>query len=385
MNRDQIRSTFFDFFGDRGHLLLPPSSVLSGDDSLLFTNAGMNQFKPYYLGERPPPSRRLMTGQPCVRTVDIDNIGYTMRHSTSFEMLGNFAFSDYFKLESMSWALELLTEGYGLERDRLHVTVFSTDDESYDLWSRLGIPTDRIQRLGLEDNYWSMGVPGPSGPNSEIFYDRGPSYDRERYLELWNLVFMQHVRGNSDEEILGDLPGRHVDTGLGLDRLLLVLQGKRHLQELDPLLDKVRTLTGRSDSSPSLRIIVDHLRTASVLLTTGLVPGNDGRGYVLRRLLRRTIRHLHLLGVTEPSLGRLTESDVAVREERLFSRTLVNGQKLLHRSLDRGSLTPEVVFKLHETHGFPVDLTEEIALERGFKVDRHRFNELMEAHRHRSR
>lgn len=385
MNPEQIRSTFFDFFGDRGHLLLPPSSVLSGDDSLLFTNAGMNQFKPYYLGERPPPGRRLMTGQPCVRTVDIDNIGYTMRHSTSFEMLGNFAFSDYFKLESMSWALELLTEGYGLERDRLHVTVFETDDESFDLWRRLGLPTGRIQRLGLEDNYWSMGVPGPSGPNSEIFYDRGPSFGRERYLELWNLVFMQHLRGNSDEEILGDLPGRHVDTGLGLSRVALVLQGKQFVQELDPLLDKVRTLTGRDDSSPSLRIIVDHLRTASVLLSTGLVPGNEGRGYVLRRLLRRAIRHLHLLGVTEPTVGRLIESDVAVREERVFLRTLVNGQKLLHRCLDRGSLTPEVVFKLHETHGFPVDLTEEIALERGVKVDRHRFNELMEAHRHRSR
>ncbi|WP_020519733.1 alanine--tRNA ligase-related protein [Catelliglobosispora koreensis] len=390
MNPDEIRSTFFDFFGDRGHLLLPPSSVVSSDDSLLFTNAGMNQFRPYYLGERPPPHRRLMSSQPCVRTVDIDNIGYTTRHSTSFEMLGNFAFSDYFKLESMSWALKLLTDGFGLDRDRLWVTVFSTDDESFVLWQKLGFPTDRIQRLGIEDNYWSMGVPGPGGPNSELFYDRGPSFGRsggpsvnsERYLELWNLVFMQDVRGNSDEEILGPLPGRHVDTGLGLSRLQLVLSGGRHVQELDPLLPKVRELTG--SSSPSVRIVVDHLRTSLLLLDAGVAPGNDGRSYVLRRLLRRAMRHLHLLGVTDPVLGQLIGHPLVSREERAFTRTLVRGQNILQRALDRGSLPVELVFKLHETHGFPVELTEEIARERGFKVDRAGFDTLMASHRSRS-
>jgi alanine--tRNA ligase len=398
MKSDQIRIDFFNFFGDRGHLLLPPGSVISPDESLLFTNAGMNQFKPYFLGDRQPPHRRLMTGQPCARTVDIENIGYTTRHSTSFEMLGNFAFGDYFKTESMAWALELLTGHFGLDPDRLWVTVFETDNETFGLWQRLGVPTERIQRLGVEDNFWSMGVPGPSGPNTELFYDRGERYGRsggpavnsERYLELWNLVFMQYLRGDSDLEILGDLPGKHIDTGLGLERLALILQDKHHLQEIDltqPLLDKVRHLTGQEGSSPSHRIVTDHLRTAGLMLTHGVTPGNDGRGYVLRRLLRRAMRHLRLLGVTGPVLGKLVDHEQIQREERLFSRTLTAGQKLLDRELNRGGtvLSGQTVFKLHDTYGFPSDLTAEIAGERGVTVDLLGYHRLMAEHRARSR
>jgi alanyl-tRNA synthetase len=395
MRSDQIRSTFFDFFHGLGHLLREPGPVISDDDTVLFTGAGMFQFKPYFLGEDHPPHPRLMSSQMCVRTVDIDNIGYTSRHSTSFEMLGNFSFGDYFKLESMRWALELLVDGYGLERERLWVTTLRDDEETVGLWRRLGLPEERIQRLGVKDNFWSMGVPGPSGPNTEIFYDRGsrygseggPAVNSERYLEVWNLVFMHLVRGDSDEEILGELPGRNVDTGLGLDRLAMVLQEVDHIQRIDlhrPLMEGLLGLTGHDEPTSSHRVIGDHLRTALLLISHGLVPGNDGRRYVLRRLLRRAIRHLRLLGVHEPALGDLTGSDIVTHEEVGFGRTLRVGTRLLEKSLQNvhhGQLPGEVAFQLHDRHGFPIELTSEISRESGVEVDVAEFRRLMDEHR----
>lgn len=383
MHSHDIRSTFFRFFGDLGHLRVPPGSLIpDDDDGMLLTGAGMVQFKPYYLGLRTPPALRLMSSQPCVRTVDIDNIGQTTRHATSFEMLGSFSFGSYFKIESMEWALRLLTEGYGLERDRLWVTVFSEDEETFELWRRLGVSIERVQRLGLEDNFWSMGVPGPAGPNSEIFYDRGdrfgrdggPAVNTERYLELWNLVFMQSVRGSSDVDIIGELPGGYVDTGLGLERLAMVLQGVDHISQVDA---GGQLLPGLPDG-PSLRVVTDHVKTAVLLLRHGVRPGNDGRGYVLRRLIRRAVRHLRLLGVTEPVLGQVTGEDVIAREEVAFGHTLERGTRLLSKELRRGYVPGDVAFKLHDAHGFPIDLTVELASEAGVPVDVDGFRTLMD-------
>jgi len=403
MRSDQIRSTFLDFFGRRGHEEVPSGSLVPDEDDLLFTNAGMVQFKPYFLGLRKPPRPRLMSAQQCVRTVDIDRIGLTDRHATAFEMLGNFAIGDYFKREAMAWALELLTDGYGLERDRLWMTVLGGDEESVALWRSMGVPEERIQPLGPDDNFWSMGVPGPSGPTSEIFYDRGrdkgrdggPAVDSERFVELWNLVFMQYRRGDSDDEILGDLPGKHIDTGLGRDRMALVLQGVSNLQEIDvvaPTLRAVREATGRDDEPAAHRLVTDHLRTAVILVSAGVRPGNEGRGYVVRRLLRRAVRRLVLLGVDEPVLGGIAESvggeqarEIVEKEERAFRRTLRAGNRLLDTELRRGPLRGETVFKLHDTYGFPVDLTVEIAKESGVAVDTAGFDRLMREHREKSR
>jgi alanyl-tRNA synthetase len=395
MRSDQIRSKFFDFFRGLDHVLQEPGPVISDDDTVLFTGAGMFQFKPHFLGHTRPPHPRLMSTQPCVRTVDIDNIGYTCRHGTSFEMLGTFSFGDYFKLDAMRWALDLLVDGYGLERERLWVTILHDDDQTHDLWRRLGLPEERIQRLGRKDNFWSMGVPGPSGPNSEIFYDRGSRFGREggpgvnpdRYLEIWNLVFMHLLRGNSDDEILGELPSKNVDTGLGLDRLAMVLQDADHIQQVDlyrPLMEGLLTLTGHDEMSSSHRIIGDHLRTSLLLIQHGIVPGNDGRRYVLRRLLRRAIRHLRLLGVDGPCLGELVGSDLVTHEEVGFGRTLRVGTRLLEKSLQsvhNGRLPGAVAFQLHDRHGFPIELTSEISRESGIEVEIEEFKLLMEQHR----
>lgn len=395
MRSEQIRSKFFDFFSGLDHLLQPPGPLVPDDDSLLFTGAGMVQFKPHFLGLRTPPHPRVMSTQPCVRTVDIDNIGHTSRHSTSFEMLGSFSFGDYFKLDAMRWALDLLVDGYGLDRKRLWVTVLHDDDETFGLWRRLAVPEERIQRLGIKDNFWSMGVPGPSGPNSELFYDRGdrfgrdggPAVNGDRYLEVWNLVFMHLLRGDSDEDIRGELPRRCVDTGLGLERLAMVLQGVDHIQELDtcrPLLDDLLGLTGHDEATVSHRIVADHLRTCLLLVSNGIIPGNDGRRYVLRRLLRRAIRHLRVLGVDEPVLGSLVGNGIITGEEIRFGRTLRVGTRLLESSLKSvhdGSLPGEVAFRLHERHGFPVELTSEISREAGVEVDLDEFGRLMAQHR----
>ena len=410
MLSDQIRSTFLTFFDRLDHRLVPPGPLVTDDDNLLFTNAGMVPLKPYFLGRTRPPYPRLMSAQPCVRTVDIDNIGHTTRHATAFEMLGSFAIGDYFKPEATAWALELLTDGFGMDRDRLWFSVLHGDEETVDLWRGLGVPADRIQRLGPVDNFWSMGVPGPSGPTTEIFYDRGPRFgpeggpevSSERFLEVWNLVFMQYERGLSDEDILGDLPGRHIDTGMGLDRMAMVLQGVDTISEIDrvrPLLLRVREVTGRDDEPAGHRLVTDHVRTAAQLVEAGVRPGNDGRGYVVRRLLRRAVLRLHLLGVERPVLGELVPDEVVPdevvpgevrsvveREETAFRRTLRAGQRLLDGELSGGGgVRGETAFKLHDTYGFPIDLTVEVAGEAGVEVDRAGFDRLMTAQRERSR
>jgi alanyl-tRNA synthetase len=370
MQSERIRSTFFDFFGDRGHVLVPEGPLLPDDDTLLLTVAGMVQFKPHFLGTTKPPGPRLMTAQRCVRTVDIDTIGHTTRHATSFEMLGNFSFGDYFKAQSMVWALEML-DLLGIERERLWFTVFESDDETHGLWRKLGVPVERIQRLGAKDNFWK--VAGLGGPSTEMFYDRGegygveggPAVNPERYLEIWNLVF---------------IPERNVDGGMGLDRMALVLQGRGHLQELDPLLPRVRELTGDDDFAS--RVVTDHLRTSLLLIGEGVRPGTTGPGYVLRRLLRRAMHHVRTPGV----LGELTGEEVITREETRFGRTLEAGEKLLQRELSRcGRIDGGTAFRLHDTYGFPIELTEEIALEAGVTVDRQEFDHLMDDHRRRSR
>jgi alanine--tRNA ligase len=403
MLSDQIRSTFLSFFDRLDHRRVPPGPLVNDDDRLLFTNAGMVQFKPYFQGRATPPHPRLSSAQRCVRTVDIDNIGHTTRHATSFEMLGSFAFGDYFKPDATAWALDLLTGGFGLDRDRLWFTVLRGDEETVALWRRLGVPAERIQRLGPADNFWSMGVPGPSGPTTEIFYDRGPRFgpdggpavSSERFLELWNLVFMQYERGGSDADIRGDLPGRHIDTGLGLDRLAMVLQEVDTVSDTDPtlpLLRRVREVTGRDDETAAHRLVADHVRTAALLVGEGVRPGNDGRGYVVRRLLRRAVLRLSRLGVDRPVLANLVGGDrpdvgaFVEREEATFRRTLRAGRRLLESELARGGpVRGETAFRLHDTYGFPVDLTVEVAAESGVEVDRAGFDALMTAQRERSR
>ncbi|MGH3648872.1 MAG: alanine--tRNA ligase [Micromonosporaceae bacterium] len=432
MRSTEIRQLFFDFFSDRDHRLAPSGSLIPCDPTLLLTNAGMVPFKPYFLGESTPEHPRAMSVQKCARTVDIDNVGRTRRHATFFEMLGNFSFGDYFKADAIAWAYELATGGYGLERDRLWATVFRDDDQAVRLWRKVGIPDSRIQRLGMADNYWSMGVPGPCGPCSELFYDRGEGYGRdggpaadgERFLEIWNLVFMQQIRGGGDGkdgfEIVGDLPAMNVDTGMGVDRLAMILQGVDNVCETDltaPILTRLQELTGReyTDAAPddkvSFRVVAEHSRSAAFLIADGVLPSNEGRGYVLRRLLRRAVRHARLLGHNEPVLGALTTNvidtlgatwpelvehraltgKVVTREEDAFARTLRQGSRLLDTAVTRArsgrerTLPATTAFELHDTYGFPIDLTVEIARDAGLDVDRDRFAVLMDEQRRRAR
>ncbi|WP_433180256.1 alanine--tRNA ligase [Actinoallomurus sp. CA-150999] len=414
MRSTEIRSVFLDFFTARGHRRVPASSLVSPDPELLLTNAGMNQFKPYYLGRSVPDFRRATTLQKCVRTVDVDNVGRTARHVTFFEMLGNFSFGDYFKEETVAWAWELITEGFGLPRDRLWITVYEDDDEAERLWRRLGVPGERIQRLGKEDNYWSMGMAGPCGPSSEIHYDRGPAYgpdggpvsSGERYLELWNLVFMQDVR-DEDFRIVGELPAKSIDTGLGVDRLALVLQDVPDIFHTDlmlPVLETVRDLSGGGDDT-SLKIVADHARAAAFLIADGVLPSGDGRGYVLRRLLRRAIRHARLLGVEDAVLPTVTGAVVDLHgttwpeletarpliekvvsaEEDGFARTLRQGSRILDTAIRERRLSPRLAFDLHDTYGFPFDLTVDAARAAGLTVDENAFGALLEERRRRSR
>ncbi|MCO5968735.1 alanine--tRNA ligase [Actinoallomurus soli] len=414
MRSTQIRSVFLDFFTARGHRRVPSSPLVSPDPELLLTNAGMNQFKPYYLGQVIPDFRRATTLQKCARTGDLDNVGRTARHVTFFEMLGNFSFGDYFKEETTAWAWELITEGFGLPRDRLWVTVYEEDDEAERLWRRLGVPGERIQRLGKVDNYWSMGMAGPCGPSSEIHYDRGPAYGPgggpatggERYLELWNLVFMQDVR-DEDFRIVGELPAKSIDTGLGVDRLAIVLQDVPDIFHTDlmlPVLESVRELAGGGDET-ALKIVADHARTAAFLIADGVLPSGDGRGYVLRRLLRRAIRHARLLGVDDVVLPVLTGAvvdlhgatwpeletarplieKVVTAEEEGFARTLRQGSRILDSAIRERRLSPKVAFDLHDTYGFPFDLTVDAARAAGLTVDENAFSSLLEERRRRSR
>ncbi|RKN48217.1 alanine--tRNA ligase [Micromonospora endolithica] len=433
MRSTDIRTTFFDFFTSRGHTRVPSSPLIPDDPTLLLANAGMNQFKPYFLGEVSPPYPRATSVQKCARTSDIDNVGRTTRHATFFEMLGNFSFGDYFKADAIAYAWELLTEHYRLDPGRLWITVYRDDDEAMDLWRRLGVPADRIQRLGMDDNFWSMGVPGPCGPSSEICYDRGPAFgpaggpeaNGERYLEIWNLVFMQNLRGEGDGKgdfpIVGELPNRSIDTGLGLDRIAAILQGVDTVCETDllaPTLAAVESLAGRrfpgrdgSDASVSFQVVTEHARSTAFLIADGVLPSNEGRGYVLRRLMRRAIRHARALGIEVPVLTTVTGSvidnlaadwpeleaqrslieAVTSREEEAFGTTLRQGTRLLDAAISRahtsgtGRLPGETAFELHDTYGFPIDLTIEAAQAAGLAVDSDRYAALLDEQRRRAK
>lgn len=437
MQTHDINQRFLNFFKRRGHIEVPSASLILDDPTLLFVNAGMVQFKPYFLGEEPPPYPRATSIQKCVRTGDIEEVGKTTRHATFFQMAGNFSFGDYFKEEAIEYAWNLVTGsqndgGYGFDPDRIWTTAYLDDDEAVRLWQKVaGLPEERIQRRGMEDNYWSMNVPGPSGPCSEIYYDRGPDYGREggpvvdedRYLEIWNLVFMQHVRGEGgakkDFPILGELPAKNIDTGLGVERVALLLQEVDNLYETDlvrPVITKAEEMSGRRygrDHTDDIRfrVIADHARSGVMLIADGVTPSNEARGYVLRRLLRRIIRSVRLMGVQEPVLGEFAavvrdtmgpsypelvgdfgRIDAVVRaEEEAFLATLSSGSKIfdLAAAETRGSggtvLGGDKAFQLHDTYGFPIDLTLEMAAEQGLTVDEEGFRRLMAEQRQRSK
>jgi alanyl-tRNA synthetase len=442
MESAEIARRYLRFFEERGHKVVPSASLVAEDPTLLLVPAGMVPFKPYFLGQRTPPAPRMTSCQKCVRTPDIDEVGKTSRHATFFQMLGNFSIGDYFKEGAIPFAWELLTAaeadgGFGFPEDRLWVTVYLDDDEAADIWQRkVGVPKERIQRRGLADNYWHMGVPGPGGPCSEIYYDRGPDYGREggpvadedRYLEVWNLVFMQFqlsaVRGKEDFDVAGELPAKNIDTGMGLDRMAAILQGVDNLYEIDTtykILDKAAQLTGtrygrNPRSDVSLRIVADHLRAGVMLVADGVVPGNEGRGYVLRRILRRSIRNLRLLGgLQDPGDGgfvhELTDVGIAAMgeqypelisdaahihavmdaEEASFLQTLRTGTAIFDAAVEESkragsaALGGDQAFKLHDTYGFPIDLTLEMAKEQGLTVDEEGFRRLMAEQRDRAK
>lgn len=437
MESAEIRRRWLRFFEERGHTVVPSASLIADDPTLLLVPAGMVPFKPYFLGEAKPPAPRLTSVQKCVRTPDIEEVGKTTRHGTFFQMCGNFSFGDYFKEGVIPLAWELLTTsvadgGYGLDPEKLWVTVYLDDDEAADIWTdKVGFPAERIQRLGKKENYWSMGVPGPCGPCSEIFYDRGPEFGEaggpavndERYVEIWNLVFMQYERGEGegkeDFEILGDLPSKNIDTGLGLERLAMVLQGVHNMFEIDTsmaVIDKATELTGvRYGADPasdvSLRVVTDHMRTSVMLIGDGVTPGNEGRGYVLRRILRRAVRNMRLLGATGPVVADLLDvvigsmgeqypelitdrkriETVALAEEAAFLKAIKGGTNILDTAVTEtkaagGSvLAGDKAFLLHDTWGFPIDLTLEMAAEQGLSVDEDGFRRLMKEQRDRAK
>jgi alanyl-tRNA synthetase len=422
MRSQEIRTAFIDFFTEREHEYRPSSSLIPVDPTLLMTNAGMVPFKPFFLGEEEPPWSRAVSVQKCVRTIDIDIIGTTQRHLSFFEMLGNFSFGDYFKEKAIPWGYEFVTEMLGLDPDRLWFTVYDTDDEAAQIWiDDVGVPAERVQRGG-KDNFWQMGVPGPCGPSSEIFYDKGEAFGEtggpigggeDRYVEIWNLVFMQNIQ-DEPYHVVGDLPAKNIDTGMGLDRIAAILQDVPSVFDIDTTREVLRTAErftrleyGASERTDvSLRILADHGRTVTFLIGDGVIPSNDGRGYVLRRVLRRAARHGWQYGGDGLITPRLAEStievmgdaypelvekrdfilDVVTREEEKFRRTLESGHQLLDTELQDGqALSGSAAFKLHDTYGFPIDLTREIAAERGVEVDLAEFDVEMEAQRSRAR
>ena len=442
MESAEIRSRWLRFFESDNrqgltHTVVPSASLIADDPNLLLVNAGMVPFKPFFLGEVTPPYKRATSVQKCVRTLDIDEVGKTTRHASFFQMCGNFSFGDYFKEGAIALAWELLTRpiaegGYGFPEEKLWVTVYLDDDEAADIWHKqIGVPKERIQRRDMADNYWSMGVPGPCGPCSEIYYDRGPAYgveggpiaDENRYLEVWNLVFMQNERGAGGGKdgypILGELPAKSIDTGLGLERTAALLQGVENIYEIDTtmqILKRASELTGvtygvSEKSDVSLRVIADHARTSLMLIGDGVTPGNEGRGYVLRRMMRRTIRNMRLLGSMDPIMSELTVaaigamgpqypelvSDknrilaVSASEEESFLQTLKSGTQIFDLSSaalkkSKSSVLPgEDVFKLHDTYGFPFDLTLEMAREEGLSVDEDGFRRLMKEQKDRAK
>jgi alanyl-tRNA synthetase len=422
MQSKEIRERFLSFFEERGHVRVPSSSLIPQDPSLLLTTAGMVQFKPYFLGEQEPPFRRATSVQKAFRTTDIENVGKTARHLTLFEMLGNFSFGDYFKEGAIGYAWELITRGYGLAPERLWATIYTDDDEAEELW-RAYLPDERIVRRGKDDNFWSMGVAGPCGPSSEIFVDRGPAYgreggpavDEERYLEIWNLVFMQYIR-DDDFNIVGELQQTGIDTGSGLERVAIVLQDVPSAYETDllkPLVEVAERLTRRTygvdePTDVSLRIIAEHGRATTMLIADGVLPSNEGRGYVLRRMLRRVVTHARRLGVEQPVVAELAERtiellgevypeleqnrafvlQVASSEEEHFAATLRQGLTVFEQEVTQakdGRLGGDAAFRLHDTYGFPLDVTVELAEEGGLQVDTERFAELMQEQRARGK
>ena len=442
MESAEIRARWLRFFesgNSQGltHTVVPSASLIADDPNLLLVNAGMVPFKPFFLGEVTPPYKRATSVQKCVRTLDIDEVGKTTRHASFFQMCGNFSFGDYFKEGAIALAWELLTKpvsdgGYGFPEERLWVTVYLDDDEAADIWHRkIGVPLERIQRRDMADNFWSMGVPGPCGPCSEIYYDRGPAYgidggpiaDENRYLEVWNLVFMQNERGAGGGKdgypILGELPAKSIDTGLGLERMAALLQGVENIYEIDTtmqILSKASELSGvkygkNEKSDVSLRVIADHARTAAMLIGDGVTPGNEGRGYVLRRMMRRTIRNMRLLGTNDPSMATLTHAaigamgpqypelvtdsarilTVSASEEESFLQTLKSGTAIFDmaasavKATKATQMSGDDVFKLHDTYGFPFDLTLEMAREVGLEVDESGFTRLMKEQRDRAK
>ncbi|MGW5193295.1 alanine--tRNA ligase [Kribbella sp. NPDC004138] len=436
METSEIRRRFLQYFEDRGHTVVPSAPLPSPDPNLLFNVAGMAQFVPYFVGQQTPPYPRATSVQKCVRTLDIDEVGKTTRHGTFFQMNGNFSFGDYFKDKAIEYAWELVTKpqnegGYGFDESVLYASVYYEDDEAIDIWKRVaGLPDDRIVRLGMKDNFWSMGIPGPCGPCSEILIDRGPEFgaDRDweagdRYLEFWNLVFMQNIRGEGGGKegypILGELPKKNIDTGLGLERVAYLLQGVDNMYEIDeiyPVIEKATELTGRKygaghEDDVRFRVVADHVRSALMLIGDGVTPGNEQGGYVLRRLLRRAIRSMRLLGYEDPSLVELLPvsleqmkksypelvtdfgriSQVAYAEEEAFRRTLTAGTTIFDVAVkatkESGAhqLEGAKAFQLHDTYGFPIDLTIEMAAEQGLNVDTEGFRSLMKEQRERAK
>ncbi len=437
METAEIQRRWLTFFGDRGHTVVPSASLVSDDPTLMFTVAGMVPFIPYLTGVVPAPFPRATSVQKCIRTLDIEEVGKTTRHGTFFQMNGNFSFGDYFKDGAIGFAWELLTSsesdgGLGFAEKDLWVTIYDDDDEAFNLWRTVaGVPESRIQRLGREDNYWSTGQPGPAGPCSEIYFDRGsefgpdggPAVDDTRYLEIWNLVFMQYlienVRSKIDFDIVGELPQKNIDTGMGMERVAFIKQNVGNMYEIDqvrPVLDKAAELSGRRygadhDDDVRMRVVADHVRSALMLMTDGVTPSNDQRGYVLRRLLRRSIRSMRLLGVKEASFGELFEASktamapaypevaaefertksLAVAEEESFLGTLEAGTTILDvavaKAKDSGAaaLSGDTAFVLHDTYGFPIDLTLEMAEEAGLSVDQDVFQSLMAEQRQRAK
>lgn len=443
MLSQEISKRWIDFFASRGHTVVPSASLISNEPGAMFTIAGMVPFIPYFLGRETPPFSRATSVQKCIRTLDIEEVGKTARHGTFFQMAGNFSFGDYFKEQAIPFAYELLTSsveegGYGLDPERLWVTIYEGDDEAFEIWTKtVGFPAERIQRMGMKENYWSTGQPGPAGPDSEIFYDRGPAYGKEggpaadddRYIEIWNLVFMQYQRGEGigkdDFEILGELPKKNIDTGLGVERMAMLLQGVENFYETDqvrPVLDAASKLSGKKyhgSESPKdegyeddvrMRVVADHIRSSLMLIADGVTPSNEGRGYILRRLMRRAIRAMRLLGVTEPCLPVLFPasrdamkgafpyvaddferiSRIAYAEEKAFLHTIETGTERLEEAVaaakkdGSNAVSGAEAFALHDTYGFPIDLTLEMAAEAGVKVDEKAFRELMAEQRHRA-
>ncbi len=438
MQTYEISQRFLDYFKRNGHTQVPSASLILEDPNLLFVNAGMVQFKPYFLGDAPPPYSRATSVQKCVRTGDIDEVGRTTRHNTFFQMAGNFSFGDYFKAEAIehSWALittPVADGGYGLDPSRLWATVYQDDDEALDLWLKLtDLPAERVQRRDGKDNYWDMGVPGPGGPCSEIYYDRGPEHgrdggpvaDEDRYLEIWNLVFMQDERGElspkEGHKPIGSLPTKNIDTGMGIERVATILQDVDNVYETDlvrPVIEAAERMSGRRYGAGNpvddvrFRVIADHARSGVMLIGDGVTPGNEARGYVLRRLLRRIVRSVRLLGVEEPVLAEFAAvvrdnmapsypelaadfariESVVKREEEAFLSTLTAGSKIFDLAADRikadgrALLPGDKAFQLHDTYGFPIDLTLEMAAEKGLSVDEDGFRALMAEQRARAK